>query len=182
MNSDMSLQRSCDPREEVKICVGFFKRDVHIADMVNDILMGGPNTINAILASIMSFDSNVVEFKQTAQSNQVCTFYLRPSILGLGAGASHLSHIPIYCNIARRQVGLAGKSGAIDPFPASLMPFFPQGLGDYTLQYNAHLNSTYVFAPNADPTSATQYGINILMPLLKNLYIPVGTPIFKGIH
>ena len=183
--------KDCDPREEVKLVVGFFKRDVPLVQLVQKMCDGStaPLRPSELLANIFSFSSELLDLKATAQSNQIVTFHLQPQYAGLGAGMSHLTKIPIYCNIARRQVSLPGTLE--NPLVPGTLPvnfplldgdfFIPEGLGQYTLQYNPFLNNSFTFAPDMDPASLDSHGINYLLALLKNCSIPAGTPIFKGV-
>ena len=180
----------CDPREPVHVVVGSFKRDVPLVSLVEKLCGGGtaPLRPSQLLANIFSFSSELLDLKATAQSNQIVTFHLQPQYLGLGAGMSHVTRIPIYCNIARRQLGTPGTNSDLNPVPGTLASpllgtdfFVPEGLGQYTLQYNPFMNNSFTFAPDMDPESQDSHGVNFLLPLLKNCSIPAGTPIFKGV-
>jgi hypothetical protein len=168
--------------EENLVCIGTFRKDIHIYPRLKAILeTHGKDTAaltNAVLASLFSFNSDELELRSNAQVNQACTIYLRPVVLGLGAGKSHLMNIPMYCNVVRRQLSIGASFGSTGISIDRIS--MPLGMGQYSVDVNIGMNTFLTTALQHNASGAFQ--LNVWDLLFKDLFIQAGTPIYKGAH
>jgi hypothetical protein len=166
--------------QQVRRVIGNFEEDVNLAQLFrmyqdrvqNDCDFG--SDFGALLPLLLVFNSKQIKLTASAQNNQICAFEIDLAGLAIGAGSSHWSSVPVYCNIVQQfpSFGIYLDYSGIKKTQAFS---WPQTTGQYNLQYNPALNPAAILGFDVSKTPVAN--INMLA-LLQRISIPRGTPIY----